>query len=454
MLRKTRYVLGVISVLIVVGIAFGVFVVLRSNTVRVPAGSLEAPVAQAAVTHDWARVAELLAPVDEKTFSAVLRLVKGHACLSINNDNDALKLFLSAGEDASLKEWLAWADKFAKLNPRQPVAHYFLGDAFARLGQWDSAIKSFSQALLGEKEPLALNGRGTVYAAKGEWDRAITDFEEAIKASPGLADAYASRGSLNIHKKTAFEGAIVWFDKALSISPDYALAHYNRALAKGAQGEWEKSRSDIEISLKKLGNMQPLLQKDLDVLINLYSSQEELAAGSEAGEQVGTTIGKYLDQISKGNINALNPLARQIGRNPELSNYVNRELNAIARANPVLGQKINNKILSGRDWTSPIGGGTHLLNLASGLQWGGTAGQRGRIEGGLGLGPWAQGHLDKQAIDNKGWNALKLPGASNPAGGVTMSLASAHVEKGDWPIVPRYGLLYPISSSEVRTDRK
>ena len=53
-------------------------------------------ITKAVLSQDWQGVAELLRSVSTQTESPVLRLLKAHACLNLNRNNESLCLFLSA----------------------------------------------------------------------------------------------------------------------------------------------------------------------------------------------------------------------------------------------------------------------------------------------------------------------------------------------------------------------
>ena len=211
-------------------------------------------VEDALVWQEWNKVGEILKSVDTKTDSPVLRLIKGHADLAVNKNNESLCLFLSVISEEELKQWDKWTENFLKRHPESAVAYYLRGDALARLEKWDAALEAFNKALEIEPEnALVFNARGVVYAAKGELDKARLDFYKATKkTNVPLADAYCNLGFLNIQKKDGAEGAIRHFTKALEISPDFALALHGRGIIKVILFQIEKAEIDSE-KAKKYG---------------------------------------------------------------------------------------------------------------------------------------------------------------------------------------------------------
>lgn len=191
------------------------------------------PEAEAALLQeDWAEVIELLDNVTPETPSPVKRLLRGHACLATNRNNESLELFASALNDADRDAWQLWADAFQNEHPDNAIAWYFKGDAQARKRQWKEAEASLKEAL--RKHPrcyLAWNALGVVQHAVGNTILARQFFKKATQANPSFADAHASRGTLNIHKRSAtatrtgtghgeIGGAEHWFNQAGNLSHD------------------------------------------------------------------------------------------------------------------------------------------------------------------------------------------------------------------------------------------
>ena len=64
-----------------------------------------------------------------------------------------------------------------------------------------------------------------------EYEAAIVDFDQAITLDPNYSDAYYNRGNAN-SKLAKYESAIVDFDQAIRLKPDFASAFNNRGVAK------------------------------------------------------------------------------------------------------------------------------------------------------------------------------------------------------------------------------
>ena len=71
-------------------------------------------------------------------------------------------------------------------------------------------------------------GNGEV--ARGEFDQAILDYNRAIELNPQYALAYCNRGNAKTAKGD-FDGGIADYNRAIQINPQLALAYNNRSSA-------------------------------------------------------------------------------------------------------------------------------------------------------------------------------------------------------------------------------
>jgi tetratricopeptide (TPR) repeat protein len=196
-----------------------------------------ADVEQAALTENWTEVLRLLDGVDGKALDPVFRLIKGHACLAMNQNNESVNLFLSTMGNDDLRAYQDWAARYASRHLDSPIAQYFAGDALARQGKWDAAVEAFNRAdKLRSPHPLVLNARGVTYAQQGRVSEARVDFHAASLSNPQLADAHANIGALRIQTKEGADGAMAAFRRAQQVSKQFALAVHGKACIELIKG--------------------------------------------------------------------------------------------------------------------------------------------------------------------------------------------------------------------------
>lgn len=259
---------------------------------------LQADDGQGTLKEKWKPVVRLLKDVDEQTADPVLRIIKGHACLATNRNNEAVCLFLSVQTPEDKNRWLDWTRGFAAKHPRAAIASCLKGDALGRLGHWDEAIACFTLAIdqAPDKEhALAFNARGVAYASRNEFRKARADFDLALASSAhALADAYANIGALCLQRKDGASGGLTAFDAALQLSPCFALALHGRGCVKTILSEFESAARDLEAARQHAGC---LAARELLIANGLrYQAYwrgmtgQQLLASLSAGEEAGTTF--------------------------------------------------------------------------------------------------------------------------------------------------------------------
>lgn len=420
----------------------GVFVYLILIVTLIACQSEDRQVEKAILAEDWGKVAKLLDSVTPETPSPVLRLIKGHATLAINRNNESLCLFLSASSEDDLKKWDEWTRDFTNKNPKNPIAYYLKGDALARLEKWDEALKTFNKALeLNPKHAMVLNARGVVYAARGEWDNAIKDFETTKFLNSSFVDAYVSAGAMWIQKSDGAPGALKDFKKALEKSPDFALALYGKGAVEMVLGELEDSSNDLENAMKKDVCLKQFIAIQVADMLQTINAQEEkdivLAEGKIPGTEIEKRFKSNIDQIKAGNFGPwngpLNQAIKQMDTHPNLKEVWKNEMKNI---DTNTNRRLQDSIEHRGKWKNP-----HIdIELTA---------KAGKL-GDVGLGAKYQTNLPGYSQTWKDSQVL-LPNVTR-SGGFDTTIAQAMWDKGNWPFNAQYGLLYKTKSKE--TSRK
>lgn len=385
---------------------------------------------RAVLSEDWASVTTILEDVGPGTPSPVLRLIKAHACLDLNLNNESLCLFYSVTTDKEFEKWKTWTIRFSDANPNSSIAHLFIGDAYARLKKWDDSLNEMNIALdLAPKSHMALNARGVVYSAMMEWDRAILDFDEATKVNPKFADAYASRGVLYIMKRSSATGALKWFKKAIDLTPDFALAINGRGCARYALGMWDEAESDFR-SASDLTECLP------QTFLNIYALMDTKC-------KYGKKEAEELAKDNPGFATALNIKAMEFGR--AMTHGANAFhmgtqtfYGSVKDMNPIMELKMRPNGITAGVSAQPDFKTNHeyMKNLTN-----------------------------TKMVDNytkiNGLNTdiqnMRADYDKNPSG-VTADLKRAFVDEGDWKVDTFYGMFYVVEgvggSSEEKVGQK
>ena len=94
-------------------------------------------------------------------------------------------------------------------------------------------------------DAVAYLNQGNAYADSGDLEQAILSYDKAIELNPEFTEAYFNRGYI-YHSSGDPERAILDYDKAIELDPLWALAYLNRGAAHTDSGNPEQAITDLE----------------------------------------------------------------------------------------------------------------------------------------------------------------------------------------------------------------
>ncbi|HAY21818.1 MAG TPA: hypothetical protein DCY27_06560 [Desulfobacterales bacterium] len=432
---------------------------------------------QTLLAENWPQVWELLNDVTPQTPSPVLRLIKGHAGLALNKNNESLCLFLSASSPQDRETWRLFSDMLAQKYSNKAITQYLQGDALARNNQRELAMAAFDKALSlspENKHVLTLNARGVTQAMNENWLQAINDLETAVAIWKNFAEGYTNRGTVNIRKKAGAEGALRWFGLALQNSPDYCLAFVGQGCAQVALGKLEDSKKVFQIAKDKAGCGGGIVDGNIGRITAYLGGWEEKKLIRMAKGEFGTELSKRFkeftqnpNQITANNFHSALKVAEKTDIN--MYNKAITELKTYSNITPGAKDKLAPYINNGLKTNVPGGWGEFAaatipqdfkfeLSNKAGVNLGPIGVETGK---GIGAGVGGLGtQVHQLKTTNQNFNTWKdmstaLGGAKvdigggqridiqgNTYGGVTANLSAAHLDEGDWPFEVPFALSY------------
>ena len=133
------------------------------------------------------------------------------------------------------------------------------GSTPARAGDWEdcngtdpaAGIRGCSAIIArGEREAhVAHYNRGIEYENRGVLDKALIDYDKAIELKPDYAKAYNNRGNIYQSLKL-YDRAIVDFDRAIAIDPKDAAPYYNRGATWDMKQQYERAIADYDAAIR------------------------------------------------------------------------------------------------------------------------------------------------------------------------------------------------------------
>lgn len=150
-------------------------------------------------------------------------------------------------------------DAAIQADPRGAAPHQGRGQLLADVGRPEEAIASFEAAAALEPAWAAPHlGKGRALFALERYPGAVDAFSAAIARDPRDPTAWLNRGEARM--RAAVPGARNDYDRALLLSPEWAAAHYARALFLDEAGETEAANADY-MRAHQLGLRTPQLEE-------------------------------------------------------------------------------------------------------------------------------------------------------------------------------------------------
>ncbi len=230
----------------------------------------------------------------------------------------------AVAETGQIDEAIPQYQETLRLKPEYAAAHYNLGNALGKKGQKDEAIRQYQEALrlkpdyakarynLGDvfterptrrgHQPLPgnhppqtglhrspLQPRGAL-DQKGQTGEAILQYQEALRLKPDYADAHNNLGDA-LGKQGQIAEAISQFQAALRLKPDYAEAHFKLGKALGIKGQIAEAISELQEALR----LKPDYAAARNSLASLAAAQSPQALAARGATLAGQ--GNYAEAI-------------------------------------------------------------------------------------------------------------------------------------------------------------
>lgn len=137
-------------------------------------------------------------------------------------------------------------------NPKSVRSLKMIGNNYQLKKDWDSAYTYFSEAI--QLNPLDFESfydRGICMAEKKDFVNALKDIEKAMAIDTN--ERFVGYNNIAYFIKLEekdYKGAIAYYDKAISLKPDFGYAYSNRGFAKMKLGDIPGAFKDIRKSLE------------------------------------------------------------------------------------------------------------------------------------------------------------------------------------------------------------
>lgn len=153
-------------------------------------------------------------------------------------------------------------------NHKHQLAHEAL-----KKGALDKSIQLYTEALKEAPDDCnILSDRAVAFLHKNDQLRSMGDFNRAVELDPNYAYRYASRAYARKHFGD-LDGAVLDYEKAISLVPDDAVAQNNFGMLLEEQGYQKEAQERFERA-DKLSKMEDNLYQMMDDLEGERSSSD------------------------------------------------------------------------------------------------------------------------------------------------------------------------------------
>lgn len=184
----------------------------------------------------------------------ISELTKNSQLVPKKNNESGLDWFNRCIALEEKRDWLQLlkiSKKWVKSDSNNAFAYYVLGIAYNQLGQYESAIKAYLNALAIQPEyPSALNNLGQVYGNLNQDEKALASYKRVLSIKPNDVNAWYNLGTIYTRLKH-YNQAILALKSALEIDAEDVDAWNNLGINYYLQGEVGKVR-EVYLELKKL----------------------------------------------------------------------------------------------------------------------------------------------------------------------------------------------------------
>jgi predicted O-linked N-acetylglucosamine transferase (SPINDLY family) len=146
----------------------------------------------------------------------------------MSNYQDLLNSALQLYQTGQIREAIVLYRQLLRNHPANAQLLYLLGTANFQIGYTDLAVEQLKRSLvLDEANPFAHYNLGMVYQALRNFGEAIVSYDKALALNPDFIDAHNNRGNA-LKDLGRYEESLLSYEKALALKPDYFLVYSNR----------------------------------------------------------------------------------------------------------------------------------------------------------------------------------------------------------------------------------
>lgn len=141
-----------------------------------------------------------------------------------------------------------------------------IGNCYCEIDQLAKAIEYHDKALKENSFNYQSHvNKGVVYRLMEDFDSAEKSFQEALLLAPQYAELYVSMGDLALHQED-YEKAIMHLEQAIELDDELPVAHSNLALAYANIGRFAEAEEELKKAEERNYHQPELIQTEIERL--------------------------------------------------------------------------------------------------------------------------------------------------------------------------------------------
>ena len=187
--------------------------------------------------------------------------------------------------------------KALELAPEHAGAHFSLGVALGRLGQFDEAEKELKTAAeLAPENPISYDELGKLYLARGDYGASLKAFDRAIEIDPKMASAHVARGTV-LGQTGEYDAAADAFEKALSIDPEFPGVQTRIGMVRHQQERWPEAEKAYRRAIALDGADVLALNNLAALMVERGENLDEALALAQKADEILPDVPSILDTL-------------------------------------------------------------------------------------------------------------------------------------------------------------
>ncbi|MCF8229155.1 MAG: tetratricopeptide repeat protein [Bacteroidales bacterium] len=176
-------------------------------------------------------------------FNKVIEIDPEHVDAHFNRGNVRYKLGDYAGAVSDLEFVL-------QSHPKTPEAYDIIGKSKAKMKDFEGAVTAYDALIQSNPDyQIAYFNRGKVNAVMQNFRDALEDFKTYLDFNAANAEVMNLVGQTYLEIKDK-DSALLYFDKAIDINNNFAMAYYNRGYLQASRRRFNAARRDFSAAIK------------------------------------------------------------------------------------------------------------------------------------------------------------------------------------------------------------